>query len=166
MLKSNYLFLICQVVVIQPFHWFAIRWECASSRFYPDTICDVKTNYNIPELQRIPLWTAASSEGQYCALDRTFAWCTSGTILEEIFINDTQLWDSTPKGSASDGNCVAMSLKTDESSVQLSLAACSDSKSYMCQVLKIIFLNSAVLIIHLNSQYARLVLVPKSAPKM
>jgi hypothetical protein len=114
----------------------------------------------------MPLWTAASSEGQFCGLERTFAWCTTGTIVKEIFINDTQLWDSTPKGSASEGNCVAMSLKTDESSAQLSLAACSDSKSFMCQVLKIRFLKSAVLILHLNSQHARLVLVPKIAPKM
>jgi hypothetical protein len=111
----------------------------------------VKINYNVPDLQRMPLWTAASSEGQYCALDRTFAWCTSGNIVKEIFINDTQLWDSTPKGSASEGNCVAMSLKTDESSAQLSLAACSDSKSYMCQVFKL--------------RNARLVIAPKIAPK-
>jgi hypothetical protein len=109
-------------------------------RFYANcqhNACDVKINYNIPELQRWPLWTAASSDGQYCAMERTFAWCTTGAILEEIFINDTQQWDATPKGSASDGNCVAMSLKTDESSAQLSLAACSDSKSYMCQVFKL-----------------------------
>jgi hypothetical protein len=89
------------------------------------------------EIQRMPLWTAASSEGQYCALDRTFAWCTTGTIVEMLFINDIKLWDATPKGSASDGNCVTMSLTTNESSAQLSLAACSDSKSYMCQVLKL-----------------------------
>jgi hypothetical protein len=94
------------------------------------------------ELLGIPLWTSASSEGQYCALDRTFAWCTTGTVVEQIFLNDTILWDSTPKGSALEGNCVAMSLKTDESSAQLSLATCSDSKSYMCQVFKLSYLTN------------------------
>lgn len=82
------------------------------------------------------LWTSASSDGQYCALERTFAWCTTGNIVNETYINDTQLWASKPDGSESAGNCVTLSLNKDETSAQLSLAACTESKKYMCQVLK------------------------------
>jgi hypothetical protein len=79
-------------------------------------------------------WTSASSEGQYCALERTLAWCTTGTVVEEILINNTQLWTSPPDGNETAGNCVAMSLNKNETIAQLSLAACTESKSYMCQV--------------------------------
>ena len=81
-------------------------------------------------------WTSASSEGQYCALERTYAWCTTGTIVQGSYINDTQLWAATPDGNASLGNCVALSLNNSKKSAQLSLAACTEAKSYMCQVLK------------------------------
>jgi hypothetical protein len=95
--------------------------------------------YKISELERMAFWTSASSEGNNCALERTYAWCTTSAIVEEILINDTQLWDAKgdPKGNNSAGNCVTLSLNTNETTNQLSLAACTDAKSYMCQVLKL-----------------------------
>jgi len=55
------------------------------------TIFAVKTN-NISELnRRMSYWTSASSEGQHCALERTYAWCTTGAIFEGSFINDMEL---------------------------------------------------------------------------
>jgi hypothetical protein len=77
---------------------------------------------------------SASSEGQYCALERTYAWCSTGAIVEGSYINDTQLWAVKPDGSESAGNCVALGLNNNKTSAQLSLAACTDTKSYMCQV--------------------------------
>jgi hypothetical protein len=96
----------------------------------------LKTN-NVAELDtRMSFWTSASSEGHYCALERTYAWCTTGTIVDGSYINDTQIWAAMPDGSASAGNCVALGLNNNKTSAQLSLAACTDTKSYMCQVLK------------------------------
>jgi hypothetical protein len=89
---------------------------------------------NISEFHGMSFWTSASSEGQYCALERKLAWCTTGTIIEENKINDARIWTTPPYGNESAGNCVAMSLTNNESSAQLSLAACTESKSYMCQV--------------------------------
>jgi hypothetical protein len=89
---------------------------------------------NVIEHMLMPLWTSASSEGKYCAVDRTFAWCTTSTIIEEMSVNDTQLWDGIPQGSDASGNCVTLKLNKNESSAQFSLAACTDSKPYMCQV--------------------------------
>jgi hypothetical protein len=89
---------------------------------------------HVLEHMPMPLWTSASSEGKYCALDRTFAWCTTSKIVEEMFVNDTLLWDGIPQGSDTDGNCITLKLNQNKSSAQLSLAACTDSKSYMCQV--------------------------------
>jgi hypothetical protein len=97
----------------------------------------MKTNSNVLELKRIPLWTSASSEGPQCDEQQKMAWCTTGTIVEgRAYINDTQLWEATPAGSVSAGNCVTLSLNQNETSVQLSLAAGTESNSYMCQVLK------------------------------
>jgi hypothetical protein len=90
--------------------------------------------WNISDFQQMSFWTSASSEGQNCALERKLAWCTTGTIIEEILINDAQLWTTPPYGNESAGNCVAMSLTNNETITQLSLAACTESKSYMCQV--------------------------------
>jgi hypothetical protein len=96
----------------------------------------MKTNSIILELKRIPLWTSASSEGPQCDDQQKMAWCTTGTIVEGAYINDTQLWEATPAGSVSAGNCLTLSLNQNETSVQLLLAACTESNSYMCQVLK------------------------------
>lgn len=86
------------------------------------------------ELARIQFWTSASSEGPYCSLERTFSWCTTGVIVDENNINDAQLWSAIPNGSESAGNCITLGLNKGETSAQLSLAACNESKSYMCQV--------------------------------
>jgi len=101
-------------------------------------MCAIKINFIILELKRIPLWTSASasSEGPQCDDQQKMAWCTTGTIVEGAYINDTQLWEATPAGSVSAGNCVTLSLNQNETSVQLLLAACTESNSYMCQVLK------------------------------
>jgi len=80
------------------------------------------------------LWTSASSEGLFCALERTFAWCSSGRAADEAFVNNTELWTAIPSGNETNANCVTLGLNKNGSSAQLSLAACSESKSFMCQV--------------------------------
>jgi hypothetical protein len=80
-------------------------------------------------------WTSASSEGEFCASERTFAWCTSGSIFNESSVNDAILWTVIPTGNESTSNCVSLGLSKNEGSAQLSLAACSESKPFMCQVL-------------------------------
>jgi hypothetical protein len=82
-------------------------------------------------------WTSASSEGQYCSLNRKFSWCTTGTIVDEKYINDTQIWSAAPNGSEAAGNCVTLGLNADKTSAQLSLAACADSKPFICLVCNI-----------------------------
>jgi hypothetical protein len=82
-------------------------------------------------------WTSASSEGLFCASEQTFAWCSSGTVVAETFVNDTALWTEIPTGKETLANCVTLGLDKNESSARLSLAACSESKSLMCQVYKI-----------------------------
>jgi len=79
-------------------------------------------------------WTSASSEGLYCSLNRKFSWCTTGAIIDEKYINDTQIWTAVPNGSEAAGNCVTLGLNSDETNAQLSLAACADSKPFICQV--------------------------------
>jgi hypothetical protein len=91
-------------------------------------------NVKFIEISRMQFWTSASSEGQSCNLNRTFAWCTTGTIFDEKYTDDAQIWMAVPNGSESAGNCVTLGLSKDETSAQLSLAACADSKSYLCQV--------------------------------
>jgi hypothetical protein len=82
------------------------------------------------------LWTSASSEGPQCTEQRKFAWCTSGNIMEEKYVNDAGIWGEKPIGNTSVGSCVSMTLNQNESNAQLSLAACTDSKSFLCQVCK------------------------------
>lgn len=96
-------------------------------------------NYLCIDLQRMPFWTSASSEGQNCNLQRTFAWCTTGTDVDKKYVDDTQLWLDVPDGSETAGNCVALGLSKSETSAQLSLAACVEPKSYLCQVLIFLF---------------------------
>lgn len=97
--------------------------------FTPTLYCN---NYSfVSELQKPPLWTSASSEGQFCGLEMNFSWCT----IKNNVLNNTQLLETTPKGNSSDGNCVTLGLSENMASAQLSLAPCTDSKYYMCQVL-------------------------------
>lgn len=79
-------------------------------------------------------WTAASSEGQFCNLKRTFSWCTTGTIIDEAYVNDANIWVEKPTGNESAGNCIALGLSANDISPQLSLAECTESNSFMCQV--------------------------------
>jgi hypothetical protein len=47
------------------------------------------------------------------------------------------LWTAIPTGNETLSNCVTLGLSKNGSSAQLSLAACSESKSLMCQVYEI-----------------------------
>lgn len=79
-------------------------------------------------------WTSASSDGEFCSAERMFAWCTeNGTVVNEAIINNSDLWASQQSGNDSAGNCVTLGLSKN-GTTQLSLASCSDSKPYMCQV--------------------------------
>jgi hypothetical protein len=89
-------------------------------------------NYVIPIESSV--WTSASSEGLYCGSERTFAWCSSGAFVEQTFVNNPHLWTAIPNGNESLANCVSLELSKNESSVQLALSACSESKSSVCQV--------------------------------
>lgn len=88
----------------------------------------------ILEVMGRSLWTSASSEGPQCTEQRKFAWCTTGNIIEERYVNDAGIWGEKPISNTSAGSCVSMSLTQNESNAQLSLAACNDTKSYLCQV--------------------------------
>jgi hypothetical protein len=93
----------------------------------------LQTSTNIIILES-SFWSSASSEGLFCAAERTFAWCSSGTAVEESFVNNTELWTAIPTGNETLANCVTLGSNKNGSSAQLSLAACSESKSFMCQV--------------------------------
>lgn len=105
----------------------------SDTKYNISSLCHIMTKYL--DLKQKSFWTSASSEGQNCGIERTFAWCTSGAIVDEKYVNDAQLWLNAPNGSETTANCVALGLSSSETSAQLSLAACADSKSFMCQVL-------------------------------
>jgi hypothetical protein len=78
-------------------------------------------------------WTSASSEGLSCGAERMFAWCTSGIVVDEGFVNNSALWTAIPTENETLANCVTLGDKNG-SSAQLSLGSCSESNPFMCQV--------------------------------
>lgn len=79
-------------------------------------------------------WSSASSEGLFCASERSFTWCTSGNYIDDASVKNPQLWNEAPTGNESLANCVSLGLSKNENSAELSLAACTESKPFMCQV--------------------------------
>jgi len=78
-------------------------------------------------------WTSGSSGGLICGAERTFVWCSTGNIADETIITDSQLRNySGYSGNESTANCVTLGLN--QGRAQLSLAACSEAKPFMCQV--------------------------------
>jgi hypothetical protein len=84
-------------------------------------------------------WTSASSSssggGLLCGVERTFVWCSTGTVVDETIINDSpQLAsnNSDTNGNESRANCVTFGLN--DGRARLSLASCSEAKPFMCQV--------------------------------
>jgi hypothetical protein len=72
-------------------------------------------------------WTSGSSEGEGCDVERKFAWCPAGTLL------DTRLWTALPDGNATSQRCLQLTL--DAANATLERANCTDEKKpFVCQV--------------------------------
>jgi hypothetical protein len=110
-------------------------------------------------------WTSASSSsagGLLCGVERTFVWCSTGNIVDETIITDSQLRNySGFNGNESTANCVTFGLN--DGRARLSLASCSEAKPFMCQVKSRKLLKSLWDHSYFYSPNARLQLVQKTA---
>jgi hypothetical protein len=80
------------------------------------------------------VWTTGSSEGEACDLQRKFAWCPTGRMLNESQMADARYWVTPPDGSASIKRCLELNYDA-STGARLANADCSaDKKSFICQV--------------------------------
>jgi hypothetical protein len=80
------------------------------------------------------VWTSGSSEGESCDVQRRFAWCPSGKMINESQIADVRFWKKPPDGSASTQRCLELTYDA-AAGAKLASANCStDKKPFICQV--------------------------------
>jgi hypothetical protein len=80
------------------------------------------------------VWTTGSSEGDACDVQRKFAWCPSGRLMNESQAADARFWAKPPDGTASAQRCLQLNYDA-AAGATLATAHCSaDKKSFVCQV--------------------------------
>jgi len=95
----------------------------------------------------VSFWTSGSSEGEFCDVERTFAWCSSGENLSEAQVNSSELWVNVPDGNPSAERC--LSLDFGRSGVGLTRADCQKKQPFLCEARNYFFQ-----FLHICSDYA------------
>jgi hypothetical protein len=83
------------------------------------------------------VWTSGSSEGALCDIERKFMWCSTGTLLSEVDVNNTDNWISTnriPDGNASDEKCLVLDYGAVTNKAALQRSTCQGNMSFLCKV--------------------------------
>lgn len=83
------------------------------------------------------VWTSASSEGDSCDLERTFMWCSTGTLMSETDVLEKENWDPAigiPDGSASNEKCLVLNYNATTKKVALGRSTCQGNRSFLCEV--------------------------------
>lgn len=84
------------------------------------------------------VWTFGSSEGNSCDVERTFAWCNSGKLLNAIEVVNEEYWDVIPDGNISNERCIALDLDSRSLRVDLKRVDCQGTKPFICQVMEFV----------------------------
>jgi len=81
------------------------------------------------------IWTSGSSEGASCDIERNFIWCSTGTLLKETDVINTDNWIySIPDGNASDEKCLVLNYDADTSRAALQRSKCQGNMPFLCKV--------------------------------
>jgi hypothetical protein len=80
------------------------------------------------------VWTTGSSEGEACDLQRRFAWCPTGRMINESQVADARYWVTPPDGSASTKRCLELSYDASKGASLASAHCSTDKRSFICQV--------------------------------
>jgi len=114
--------------------------------------CDVKAG------AKDVFWTSGSGEGEFCALESKFAWCSVGSSTFVETEVPSQLW-WTPNATST-GRC--MSLQIDSGRSGLIFNSCTHDQKFICEVNfnKYLTLNSNLsLLASLNQSQLLIVLL-------
>jgi len=82
------------------------------------------------------VWTSGSNEGASCDVERSFAWCDSGKLLNATDVNNEKLWTQVPAVNSTTDRCVALHLDAGPKQVALQQVSCLSKRPFICQVLK------------------------------
>jgi hypothetical protein len=82
------------------------------------------------------VWTSGSNEGDFCDVKRSFAWCNTGSKIDDSILNNTEYWannqipgeDLTPK------KCLSLNFNSSLKSVGLVQSHCDELSSLLCVV--------------------------------
>jgi hypothetical protein len=78
------------------------------------------------------VWTSGGAEGDSCDLERQFAWCAVGTLLNESDVRTPAYWTKEPEAKVSTDKCLTLNYAA--TSVGLLAADCTATKQLLCQV--------------------------------
>jgi hypothetical protein len=82
------------------------------------------------------VWTSGSSEGASCDVERSFAWCDSGKLLNATDIANEKFWTQVPAVNSAEDRCIALHLDAIVKNVALQQVSCLSKRPFICQVLK------------------------------
>jgi hypothetical protein len=74
-----------------------------------------------------------------CDLQRKFAWCPTGRMLNESEVADARYWVTPPDGSASSKRCLELNYDATKGAALASVHCSIDKRSFICQVPSTIF---------------------------
>jgi len=82
----------------------------------------------------VSVWTSGSSEGDHCADERTFSWCSTGGVFRgsDDGNNSESWWNVIGGKSPTSENCLM--LKNEASAAKLQPAACNATVPFICEV--------------------------------
>jgi len=77
-------------------------------------------------------WTSGSNEGTFCDVERTYTWCSSGSIISEVDVNKTDNWLDIPGKQSASTRCLSMSLNA--TTRALTHKSCEEKMPFLCEV--------------------------------
>jgi hypothetical protein len=82
------------------------------------------------------VWTSGSNEGDFCDVKRSFAWCSTGSKINDSVLNNTEYWANNliPGENLTPKKCLSLDFNSSLGNVGLVQSECEELRSLLCLV--------------------------------